>query len=100
MQSISLTDKVDKVTLNISPDVLDSHRSHKTLLMSQPQYETVVNHTTMAEYDADNHYDVASVPVYDGVSPGGSSSLFYQYVPSKVCGGYICYEGSEHALYR
>ena len=54
--------------------------------MSQSQYEVVTTHTTMAENDTGNIYEVPGMTVYDGAGIGGSHPLFYQYVPSKVCG--------------
>ena len=53
--------------------------------VSQLCYETVVSHSTVLGNEAaDEHYEIASLPMYEGVGPGGSVNLVYQYVPSKV----------------
>ena len=54
--------------------------------VSQTQYEIVLNHTTVVANIAADHHKVDRFPVYENfkVGPGGSSNLFYQYVPSKV----------------
>ena len=51
-------------------------------LVSPPQYEVVINHTTMAEYDTLNY--AANMSMNERVGPGGTNNLVYQYVPSKV----------------
>ena len=57
--------------------------------VSETQYEIVLNHTTVVAIEAADHHKVDRFPVYERVGPGGSSNLFYQYVPSKVsdCNG-------------
>ena len=51
-------------------------------LVSPPQYEVVINHTTMAEYDTLNY--AANMSMNERVGPGGTNNLVYQYVPSNV----------------
>ena len=53
--------------------------------LSQLCYETVLSHSTVLGNEAsDEHYEIASLPLYEGVCPGGSGNPVYQYVPSKV----------------
>ena len=52
--------------------------------MSTLKYETALSHSTQPANEADDQYDVASLPVYERVGPESSSNLVYQYVPSKV----------------
>ena len=51
-------------------------------LVSLPQYEVVINHTTMAEYDTANY--AANMSMNERVGPGGTNNQVYQYVPSNV----------------
>lgn len=53
--------------------------------VSQPCYETVPGHSTVLANEAsDEHYEITSLPMNEGVGPRGSGNLVYQYVPSKV----------------
>ena len=58
--------------------------SPQKALVPQPQYEVVMNHTTMAENDTVDYYEAAYMPTYVTMGPDSSNNLVYQYVPSKV----------------
>ena len=82
------------MALNIRSNVCEEERVYETPNSVEPfpyetpasdlQYETVLSHSTLRANEADDQNEFASLPVYEGLAPGGSSSLVYQYVPPKV----------------
>ena len=67
------------ITDNIAPGEYETPVS-----LNQSQYEVVVDHETVGQATGNPN---AMFPLYEAVGYGGSSassSLFYQYVPSKV----------------
>ena len=64
--------------------------------LTQPQYEVVMHHTSMAETDTANYSNTANMPVYEGVGLRDSSNPVYQYVPTKVGDR----KGTMHYIYK
>ena len=79
MNDVQDEDVEQHITDNIAPGEYETPVS-----LNQSQYEVVVEHRTMGQATGNPN---AMFPLYEAVGYGGSSassSLFYQYVPSKV----------------
>lgn len=80
--AVSKTDKTKNEATVQPSNGVDLASQHE--LVSPPQYEVVINHTTVTEYDTANYYYAANMPMNERVGPGGTNNLVYQYVPSNV----------------